>query len=81
MKISCSRKQLVDLEAEQNASEAREGCCNPRSEQVRARITEIDASAARWPAQLLDQARDRREELPPPLAKCNRTCSTWRKLA
>jgi chromosome segregation protein len=60
--------QLVDLEAERNASEARDGLLQFESEQVRTRITEID-EALRHARQLLDQARDRRAELSAAAAK------------
>jgi chromosome segregation protein len=59
---------LVDLEAERNAGEARDGLLQFESEQVRARITEID-EALRHARQLLDQARDRRAELSAAAAK------------
>ena len=54
--------QLVELEAEKNASEAREGLLQFESEQIRARLAEID-EALRRARQALDQARDRRGEL------------------
>jgi chromosome segregation protein len=54
--------QLVELDAEKNAGEAREGLLQFESEQVRARLTEID-EAMRAARQVLDQARDRRGEL------------------
>ncbi len=60
--------QLVDLEAERNASEVRDGLLQFESEQVRARITEVD-EALRHARQLLDQARDRRAELSAAVAK------------
>jgi len=59
---------LDDLAAERNASEAREGLLQFESDQVRARLTEID-EALRGARQLLDQARDRRGELAAALAK------------
>jgi len=54
--------QLVDLEAEKNAGDTREELLQVESEQLRARLTEIEEElrAARL---LLDQARDRRGEL------------------
>ncbi len=55
-------EQVVALEAERNAAEAREGLLQFESEQVRARRTEIDESLHNA-RQLLDQARDRRGEL------------------
>ena len=60
--------QLLDLEAEKNAGDAREGLLQVESEQLRARLTEIDEElrAARL---LLDQARDRRGELAAVAAK------------
>jgi chromosome segregation protein len=60
--------QLVDLEAEKNAAEARDGLLQFESEQVRARLAEID-EALRSARQLLDQARDRRGELSAAAAK------------
>ena len=54
--------QLVELDAEKNAGEAREGLLQFESEQVRARLSEID-EAMRTARQVLDQARDRRGEL------------------
>jgi chromosome segregation protein len=59
---------LTDLEAERNASEAREGLLQLESEQVRARLAEIE-EALRSARQLLDQARDRRGELSAAAAK------------
>ncbi|MGO9650429.1 MAG: chromosome segregation protein SMC [Terriglobales bacterium] len=59
---------LDDLAAERNASEAREGLLQFESDQVRARLTEID-EALRGARQLLDQARDRRGELAAAVAK------------
>ena len=60
--------QLVDFDAEKNAGEAREGLLQFESEQVRARLTEIE-DALRSARQLLDQARDRRGELAATAAK------------
>ena len=54
--------QLLELEAEKNAGETREDLLQVESEQVRARLAEID-DALRSARQLLDQARDRRGEL------------------
>ncbi len=59
---------LEDLSAERNASEAREGLLQFESDQVRARLSEID-EALRSGRQLLDQARDRRGELAAAIAK------------
>ncbi len=59
---------LSDLEAERNAGEAREGLLQFESDQVRARLTELDQSL-REIRQLLDQARDRRAELSAAAAK------------
>jgi chromosome segregation protein len=60
--------QLVEFEAERHAVEAREGLLQFESEQLRARLVEIDEAlkAARL---LLDQARDRRGELSAVAAK------------
>src|SRR5580658_1596581 len=55
-------EQLVQFEAERNAGEAREGLLQLESEQVRARLTEID-ELLRSTRQQLDLARDRRGEL------------------
>ncbi len=60
--------QLVNLDAERNVSEARDGLLQVESEQVRARLTEID-EALHQARQLLDQARDRRGELTAAAAK------------
>ncbi len=54
--------QLVELDVEKNAGEAREGLLQFESEQIRARLAEID-EALRNARQALDQARDRRGEL------------------
>jgi chromosome segregation protein len=54
--------QLVEFDAEKNAGEAREGLLQFESEQIRARLAEID-EAMRAARQVLDQARDRRGEL------------------
>ena len=61
-------QQAADLEAERNASQAREGLLRFESEQLRARLAEIDEllKASRM---LLDQARDRRGELSATAAK------------
>jgi len=60
--------QLVDLDAEKNASELREGLLQFESEQIRARLAEID-EALRSARLALDQARDRRGELAASAAK------------
>jgi len=60
--------RLVEFESEKNAGEAREGLLQFESEQVRARLLEID-EALRSARQLLDQARDRRGELAATAAK------------
>ncbi|MGA8152950.1 MAG: chromosome segregation protein SMC [Terriglobales bacterium] len=60
--------QTADLAAEQNASEAREGLLQFESDQVRARLVEMD-EALHTVRQLLDQARDRRGELSAAAAK------------
>jgi chromosome segregation protein len=60
--------QLVDLDEEKNAGEVREGLLQFESEQIRARLAEID-EALRGARQLLDQARDRRGELAATAAK------------
>jgi len=59
---------IVELEAEKNADETREGLLQFESEQVRARLAEIDEALHRA-RQLLDQARDRRGELSAAAAK------------
>ena len=59
---------LLDLEAERNAGQARDGLLQFESEQVRARLAEID-DAVRAARQLLDQARDRRGEISAAAAK------------
>ncbi len=60
--------RLVDLEAERNACETRDGLLQVESEQVRARLAEID-QALHQARQLLDQLRDRRAELVATAAK------------
>jgi chromosome segregation protein len=60
--------RLVDLDAERNACETRDSLLQVESEQVRARLTEID-SALHQARQLLDQSRDRRAELSAAAAK------------
>jgi len=60
--------QLVEFEGERNAGEAREGLLQLESEQVRARLTEID-ELLRTTRQQLDLARDRRGELSAAAAK------------
>ncbi len=61
-------EQLLQFEAERNAGEAREGLLQLESEQVRARLTEID-ELLRSTRQQLDLARDRRGELAAAAAK------------
>ena len=60
--------QLVELAAERNAGEAREGLLQFESEQVRARLAEVE-ELLRSTRQQLDQARDRRSELSVAAAK------------
>ena len=60
--------RLVDLDAERNACETRDGLLQVESEQVRARLTEID-EALHQARQLLDQSRDRRAALSAAAAK------------
>jgi chromosome segregation protein len=60
--------QLVDFEAERNASEAREGLLQVESEQVRTRLSEID-ELLKEARMVLDQSRDRRVELASAAAK------------
>ncbi|MBS1849730.1 MAG: chromosome segregation protein SMC [Acidobacteria bacterium] len=60
--------RLEELEAEKNAGEARDGLLQFESEQVRARLAEID-EALHNARQLLDQARDRKGELSAAAAK------------
>jgi chromosome segregation protein len=57
-----------DLEAERNAAQAREGLLQFETEQLRARLAEID-ELLRESRLLLDQARDRRGELSATAAK------------
>ena len=59
---------LLDLEAERNTTEARDGLLQFESEQVRARLAEIE-EALRHARQLLDQARDRKGDLSATAAK------------
>ena len=60
--------QVEDLEAEQNACETRDSLLQFESEQLRARVTEIE-EALRGARQLLDEVRDRRAELSTAAAK------------
>src|ERR1700679_3255157 len=60
--------QLEELEAERNTTEARDGLLQFESDQVRARLAEIE-DTLREARQLLDQARDRRGELSAAAAK------------
>jgi chromosome segregation protein len=60
--------QLLEFEAERNAGEAREGLLQLESEQVRARLAEID-ELLKNTRQHLDLARDRRGELSATAAK------------
>jgi chromosome segregation protein len=62
------QEQAADLESERNASQAREGLLQFETEQIRARLAEID-ELLRSSRQLLDQARDRRGELSAAAAK------------
>jgi chromosome segregation protein len=61
-------QHAADLEAERNAAQAREGLLQFETEQLRARLTEID-ELLRNSRLLLDQARDRRGELAATAAK------------
>jgi len=61
-------ESLVELEAERNAGEARDGLLQFESDQVRARLAEIE-EALRSVRQLLEQARDRRSEVSAAAAK------------
>ena len=61
-------QHAADLEAERNAAQAREGLLQFETEQLRARLTEID-ELLRNSRMLLDQARDRRGELSATAAK------------
>jgi chromosome segregation protein len=60
--------QLIEFEAERHAVEAREGLLQMESEQLRARLAEIE-EALKSARLLLDQARDRRGELSATAAK------------
>ncbi len=61
-------QQLLDFEAERNASETRDGLLQSEMEQVRARLAEIN-DALHAARAVLDLARDRREEFTTALAK------------
>jgi chromosome segregation protein len=61
-------EQQLQLDSERNAGEARDGLLQLESEQVRARLTEID-ELLRTTRQQLDAARDRRGELSAMAAK------------
>ena len=58
----------ADLDAERNAAQAREGLLQFETEQLRARLTEVE-ELLRSSRSLLDQARDRRGELSAAAAK------------
>ena len=60
--------KLVEFDAERNACETRDSLLQFESEQVRARLVEID-TALHQARQLLDQSRDRRAELSAAAAK------------
>ena len=61
-------QSAADLNAERNAAQTREGLLQFETEQLRARLNEID-ELLRNSRQLLDQARDRRGELSAAAAK------------
>jgi len=61
-------QHAADLEAERNAAQTREGLLQFETEQLRARLLEIE-ELLRNSRQLLDQARDRRGELSAAIAK------------
>jgi chromosome segregation protein len=61
-------QQLLEFEAERNASETRDGLLQSEMEQVRARVGEIN-DALHTARAVLDSARDRREEFSAALAK------------
>ncbi|HUO13490.1 MAG TPA: chromosome segregation protein SMC [Verrucomicrobiae bacterium] len=61
-------QHATDLEAERNAAQTREGLLQFETEQLRARLAEIEESL-RNGRQLLDQARDRRGDLSATAAK------------
>src|SRR5438067_2213560 len=67
-RLGISQSELERLRAERNASAARDGLLQFETEQVRARLAEID-EALRNARQLLEQARDRRGELSAAAAK------------
>ncbi len=68
MRMCNWRNNSSQFEAERNAGEAREGLLQLESEQVRARLAEID-ELLRNTRQQLDLARDRRGELSATAAK------------
>ena len=61
-------EKLVDLDAERNAAQARDGLLQSETEQVRARLAEIDEQL-RESRQALDQARDRRGDISAAVAR------------
>ena len=61
-------QQAVELEAERNASQAREGLLQFETDQLRARLAEIDG-LLHDARQILDEARDRKGELSAASAK------------
>ncbi len=61
-------EKLVDLDAERNAAQARDGLLQSETEQVRARLAEID-DQLRDSRQALDAARDRRGDISAAVAR------------
>ena len=70
-------EQLVEFEAERNAGEAREGLLQFESEQVRARLAEIEEAAAQHAPATGSGSRPARRTFSRPRPSCNPTCSTW----
>ena len=69
-KLKTSRSLINSRISKRNErSEARDGLLQVESEQLRARLAEIDETLAHRPPALLDQARDRRGELQAAAAK------------
>ena len=64
------------FEAERNAGEARDGLLQFESEQLRARLAEIE-ELLRNTRQQLDSARDRRGDYRLKRPSCNPICNIW----
>ena len=70
------RRPLVDFDAERNACETRDGLLQVESEQVRARLTEIDQPCTR-PGSCSTSHATVAPSFPRPQPSCSPTRSTW----